>query len=166
MTRVIVGRFNLFAVVLLLSGFALPIHVARAGVRSCRTDPLVWLSNDQIVQMSATISADPSDVRLVTYTLHAPAGTSITRVQYTGNPFTNKEQVVFVADLPADHYTTDTIVNTGDLSVPVVATSAVYPLADSVAGLSGSHMPLDFVVEQPVAAPRQQRPPLPTPHQR
>jgi hypothetical protein len=71
---------------------------AAALVRSCRGDPIVWLSNGTKVTMIASIAADASQVKLVTYTLHAPRGTSVDKVVYTGGALSGKERVMVVFD--------------------------------------------------------------------
>jgi hypothetical protein len=71
---------------------------AAALVRSCRGDPKVWLSNGTKVTMTASIAADASQVKMVTYTLHAPRGTSVTKVVYTGGALSGKERVIVVFD--------------------------------------------------------------------
>src|SRR4051794_28963160 len=71
---------------------------AAAIVKACRGDPKVYLSNGTKVTMTASIAADASQVKLVTYTLHAPHGTSVDTVVYTGGDLKDKERVVVVFD--------------------------------------------------------------------
>jgi hypothetical protein len=71
---------------------------AAAIVRACRGDPIVWLSNGTKVTMTAQIAADASEVKLVTYTVHAPRDVSVDKVVYTGGALKDKERVVVVFD--------------------------------------------------------------------
>jgi hypothetical protein len=124
---------------------ALAPAVASAAIRSCRADPIVWLSNGDTVQMTVDVAASASDVRRITYTLHAPAGTSITRIIYTGGVLQSKEQVVLYADQPHGHYITDTVVTTRPKRIPVTAnTAAAGEFRGSVAGRDGDHLILNF----------------------
>ncbi len=77
----------------------------------CRGDPIVMLSNGAKVQLSVTINQpDASQVSSVQYTLHAPTGTSITSIVYTGGSLQGKESVRFFADQSATHYAADILV--------------------------------------------------------
>jgi hypothetical protein len=71
---------------------------ASAAIRICRGDPRVWLSNGTQIAMTATIGADASQVKLITYTVHVPRGLSVTKVVYTGGALANKERVVVLFD--------------------------------------------------------------------
>jgi hypothetical protein len=71
---------------------------AAALVRACRGDPIVWLSNGTKVTMIASIAADASQVKMVTYTLHAPRGTSVNKIVYTGGALSGKERVIVLFD--------------------------------------------------------------------
>jgi hypothetical protein len=74
------------------------VEQAAALVRACRGDPIVWLSNGTKVTMIASIAADASQVKMVTYTLHAPRGASVTKVLYTGGVLQGKERVIVLFD--------------------------------------------------------------------
>lgn len=84
---------------------------AQAHITYCRSDPQVFLSNGMKVELTATISTDSSYVDSVKYVLHAPAGTSVTSVVYTGGAFAGKESLSFYADGPANEYDGSTTVN-------------------------------------------------------
>jgi hypothetical protein len=71
---------------------------ASAGLRVCRGDPVVWLSNGVIVTMTASIAADASQVKLITYIVHAPRSLSVRSIIYTGGVLKDKEQVNVVFD--------------------------------------------------------------------
>jgi hypothetical protein len=64
--------------VILVACLALILEPSSAGaaVSGCRGDPIVWLSNGTKLTMIASIAADPSQIKLVTYTVHAPRGLS------------------------------------------------------------------------------------------
>ncbi len=67
---------------LLVSSVAAP-H-AHAIISGCGGDPVVTLSDGTVVDLSATADVDGSAVRQITYTLHAPAGTSVIAVASLG----------------------------------------------------------------------------------
>jgi hypothetical protein len=71
---------------------------ASAGMRVCRGDPIVWLSNGAKVTMTASIGADASQVKMVTYVVHAPRNVSVNKVVYTGGVLKDKERVNVVFD--------------------------------------------------------------------
>jgi DeoR/GlpR family transcriptional regulator of sugar metabolism len=71
---------------------------AAAAIRACRGDPVVWLSNGTTLTMVASIAADASQVELITYTVHAPRGLTVSKVVYTGGVLQDKERVNVVFD--------------------------------------------------------------------
>ncbi len=120
-------------------------HATFAAIRSCRADPIVWLSNGDSVQMTVEIAAEAADVRRIEYTLHVPIGVSATKIVYTGGALQSKEEVVFVADQPASQYMTDTVVTTRGKGKPVTAnTSESGTFRGSISGFSGDHLILHF----------------------
>lgn len=134
-------RALVLAPALLVVGlFASPLQ-AHAMLTTCRTDPIVRLSNGVQVSLSATLADSAADVTNIRYTLHAPAGTSVTSVVYTGGAFANKETFVFFADAPAHTYTTATVAKTATsgikMSAATIATSPSGQVAASVSGTSG-----------------------------
>jgi len=121
-----------------LLGNSLLPHSASAAIGYCRTDPIVHLSDGTVVHMSAAINDDSSDVQQVTYTLHAPAGTSVANVVYTGGQHAVKETLNFVADETSGAYDTATVVSTGATNVHVTAETRVSGLGSaSSTGQSG-----------------------------
>lgn len=112
---------SLLAVSLVVGGLAAP----RAGaIMACRTDPVVFLSNGVKINLSATLyNAKPSDVRQITYLLHAPAGVTVTNVVYTGGAFSHRESFQFVADDTPNSYDSTTFVDTVNTGISVTATS-------------------------------------------
>lgn len=98
-------------------------HQASA-VLACRADPVVFLSNGVKINLSATLyNTRGSDVRGIIYTLHAPAGASVTNVVYTGGAFAGKESFVFFDDNAAHSYDSTTYVDTVSQGVSVTATA-------------------------------------------
>jgi hypothetical protein len=101
--RVRIGLAKWISVVLLIffSTAALLPMSASARVKVCRKDPVVSLSNGDVVQMTATIETDAANVRHVTYTLRVPQGTTMLRIAYTGGSLRARDEtVVLVDDLP------------------------------------------------------------------
>ena len=62
--------------------------------------------------MTSTINDTQSNVKQITYTVHGPAGTSLSKVTYSTGWSKGAEQVVYAADQAAGTYTTDTLVQT------------------------------------------------------
>lgn len=109
----------------------------------CRTDPLVFLSDGTRVKMTAEIGTAAQNVQGIVYTLHAPVGTSVVRIVYTGPQV--PENVVFYADRPAGTYDTDTIVsvsgNSSQSPIGVTATTVVNNHSrGSATGGAGEHL--------------------------
>jgi hypothetical protein len=97
---------------------------AQAGASVCRTDPIVWLSDGHKVTLSANIGTDLSKVHQVTYTLHAPAGLTVTSIVHTAGGLGTKEVFNFYADQPGRRYTTGTVVRTGG-NTAITANTAI-----------------------------------------
>jgi hypothetical protein len=90
---------------LMIGGFLLGLLASMLGaeqaaavVKGCRGDPIVWLSNGTKITMTARIAAPASQVKSVTYTIHAPRGASVNKIVYTGGVLKDKERVVVVFD--------------------------------------------------------------------
>lgn len=119
--RLLLGATALLAA--LVTGPLLP-HGAHAMISSCRTDPIITLSDGSQLDITATINAPPGIVNSVKYTVHAPVGLSVTNVVFTGGPFSKKESVGFYADQKTGAYTTTTFANTQS-TAPMSSTSAL-----------------------------------------
>jgi hypothetical protein len=94
-------RWRIIAALSLLVGITLNAYLfleASAAIRICRGDPIVWLSNGTRIGMTTSIATDASQVKMVTYTVHAPRGLALSKVVYTGGPLANKERVVVLFD--------------------------------------------------------------------
>jgi len=116
-----------FSAGLLTSLLGAPHH-AHAAI-GCRTDPIVTLSNGLVVDLSATIYDTLSDINAVTYTLHAPVGTSVVSVVYPVDPNNIPQTFTFYADNPAGTWDSYTYVDTKTTGVSVTATAEVANLA-------------------------------------
>ena len=123
--------------IILLAGMP---GAVEAALDSCRGDPIVYLSNGATVRMSVQVSTSAANVERVVYTLHAPAGTSITRIIYTGGPLKDKEQVVFRADAKPGTYATDTVVHTKAGRAAVSATTSIGSVSRTISGYTGQHL--------------------------
>lgn len=135
----------------LLAGPLMPGH-AFALYSSCRSDPKVQLSDGSVVTLQATISDDAADIRNIQYTLHAPVGTTVTDVVYTGGPFAAKETLQVYADNPANTYDSDTVVSTGANKISV-ETMAQVSSADSVVSGSTSGYNAQILHVRPTGSP-------------
>ena len=143
----LMSRRGFLLPLLLLLGLVAALHLpgtASAGIKACRADPIVTLSNGRVVQMTTEIAGDPANVRMITYTLHAPAGTSVTNIAYTGGALAGKETVVFYADLPAGQYTTSTLVTVSGSRLSVKTTTRVGGQSATISGRSGQSLLLKF----------------------
>src|SRR5947209_59908 len=72
---------------------------AHAHVGGCRSDPIVTLSNGYTLVLSTVVNDTATDVQQVSYTLDAPAGTSVTREVDT-SVLAPKDTFQFYADEP------------------------------------------------------------------
>jgi len=75
-----------------------PAHAALA----CRSDPIVVLSNGVVLDLSATLDADVSQVQEIHYKLHGPHGVSVVRAISTDGAVQYKERFEFKDDSHGD----------------------------------------------------------------
>ncbi len=105
--------------ILLSAAIAAPLGARHAhAYGACRTDPIVVLSNGTVLDLSATIGLDVSqvsDITQISYTLHAPAGTVVARVVSTDGDVNYKEQFTLRTDSPAGVYGVQVQVQTAHL---------------------------------------------------
>jgi hypothetical protein len=94
---------------------------ASAGLRACRADPVILLSNGEIVQTDVAIMTDAANVEQVLYTLHVPAGVSVISVIYTPSEIGHKEVVRFIDDMPPYQYMNHTVITTYGAPAPAIA---------------------------------------------
>jgi hypothetical protein len=127
-------RFGLLIVVMASILFAQP---ASAAIRTCRADPILLLSNGEILQTDATIQTDVANVQEVRYRLHLPQGVRVIAVIHTPSRIRDKEVVEFVDDLPPYHYTTVTTIRTTMPNVLSEANTRVLFRTGSATGFSG-----------------------------
>jgi hypothetical protein len=126
--RFLYVRRPLAAAVLAVGLLATPMAAsgAFAHLSVCRHDPVVFLSNGNMLDLTATIGDDEQNIQQIVYTIHIPRGTSVTGVQYT-HGFNSVERLVAYSNDPAGTYDTYTDVRTSDKGVSVAATGlAVY----------------------------------------
>ncbi len=83
---------------LLANGLVAPHHAAAYGF--CRSDPIVALNNGVVLDLSASIADDASNVQQVAYTLHVPAGVSVARWISTDGTVGYKEAFTVAPPLP------------------------------------------------------------------
>ena len=151
-----VRRGRLAATVLgaALLTFSVMPHSASAAIFLCRTDPVVQLSDGTTIQLQAAISDDQADVQQIAYTVHAPAGTTLSRVVYTGGAFAAKEPVRFFADDTPGTFDTSTVVTTGTPGVAVNVQTSVPGIGRaSATGQSGDTLTVHIDGTQPNAVP-------------
>ena len=121
--------------------FSMAPGSASASIILCRTDPIVQLSDGTVIKLQAAISDDPADVQQISYTVHAPAGTTMRQVTTTGGAFDGKEVIRFVADDQATNFDTTTVISTGARNVPVTVQTSVPSVGDgSASGQSGDSL--------------------------
>lgn len=105
---------------------------ASALLSTCRSDPVVTLSNGAQIDLQAGIQDSTSDVKGVLYTVHVPAGTWVVAVVNTDGLLGLVENVRVYADNPPATYSSTTLVSTSATHVGVTATTSVV----SVLGLA------------------------------
>jgi hypothetical protein len=138
------------ALLLMLATGSVASPRAHAGFTTCRSDPVVVLSNTATVDLQAAISDSTSDVRHVTYTLHVPAGLRVLAIVNTDGLIGLVETVNVYADDSRNTYDASTIVTTGQSAVPVTASAAVVSVlgvtlgAKSASGKSGQSLLIHF----------------------
>jgi len=101
---------------------------ARAAFIGCRSDPIVILSNGVVLELSANIADDVTDVQSISYILHAPKGVSLLRSLSTDGPVGYREKFQFKADSKlsgsAGVYEVDLKVQTRSKNISTTATIA------------------------------------------
>lgn len=145
-------RIGLGSVLLTLGLLGSPLisHSAHAQIGPCRDDPVVTLSNLTVIDLSASINDNVSDVRGIVYTVHAPAGTSVLSVvdpSSVSSLLGPNDVVKFHADDSPGRYDTYSVVSTGLKDISVSATMALssplslFSLGSSTAyGFSGQSL--------------------------
>ena len=111
-----------------------------AAIRVCRADPIIVLSNREILRTNAIIGTHITNVRQVKYIIHIPKGVQVLAVIHTSGRLRDKEVVELIDDLPPYHYTTKTVISTTDPNVRSVAQTRVLARYGSASGLSGQYL--------------------------
>jgi hypothetical protein len=109
----------------LLIGLALSepfAPLSEAAVGGCRSDPIVVLSDGTILDVSADIGTDVSNVREIHYVVHGPRGVRlVTAISTPTLGFRGKETFTYYADAAPKQYITETLVQTTYDHVSVTA---------------------------------------------
>ncbi|HVU11189.1 MAG TPA: hypothetical protein VHD90_07915 [Phototrophicaceae bacterium] len=141
---------SLFVQLLLaLSLLAILSGAAQASML-CRSDPVVILSNGMTLDLGASISVLPWQVREVHYELHVPVGVSMIAAIRTPAWLTSQETFAVVADQQPKQYEAITTVYTSDGNAQVTADTTLVSLLNiklghySVSGLEGRALALWF----------------------
>lgn len=90
----------IFSAGLLLNVLASP-HTSHAAA-GCRADPLVVLSNGVVLDLSASLDADVSQLQSIEYTLHGPKGVWVVRAISTDGVVQYKEKFSYKDDSHGD----------------------------------------------------------------
>src|SRR5436189_4691586 len=136
--RTLLGVALLSASLLAHSLVAPATHAAIGG---CNSDPIVTLSNGDVLDLHAVVDDVYADIQQVSYTLHAPVGTWVTSEVDT-SLLGGKDTVQCRADNPPNTYSATTKVDTLTPQIPVRATTVLVDLngpplsADWVSGQS------------------------------
>ncbi len=97
--RALLGGVALAAALVAVAPRAVtPAHAAIG----CRSDPIVVLSNGVVLDLSATLDADVSQVQEIHYKLHGPHGLSVVRAISTDGAVQYKEHFEFKDDSHGD----------------------------------------------------------------
>jgi hypothetical protein len=115
-----------------------------AAVRVCRADPIIVLSNREILQTTAIIGTHIANVRQVKYIIHIPKGVRVLAVIHTSGQLRHKEVVELIDDLPPYHYTTRTVISTTQPNVRSIAQTRVLERHGSASGLSGQYLTIQI----------------------
>jgi hypothetical protein len=132
------GMLFLLAVALLMPSSA------SAAIRVCRADPIIVLSNREILQTTAIIETRIANVRQVKYIIHVPKGVQVLAVIHTSGQLRHKEVVELIDDLPPYHYTTRTVISTTEPNVRSIAQTRVLERYGSASGLSGQYLTIQI----------------------
>jgi hypothetical protein len=132
------GMLLLLAVALLIT------PSTSAAVRVCRADPILVLSNREVLRTNVIIGTDIANVRQVKYIIHVPKGVRVLAVIHTSGQLRHKEVVELIDDLPPYHYTTRTVISTTQPNVRSIAQTRVLARYGSATGLSGQYLTIQI----------------------
>lgn len=134
---------SVFSLTLLLG---LPSVPAQAAAVACRTDPIVTLSNGDVVIILVDIATAPENVTRIDYKLHVPKGVTATNIIYTGVELGLVENLVLVDDAN-EEYKSETVVRVAK-SVSVVATMIYDDEVVTVSGKGGKVIKASIEISQ------------------
>ena len=123
--------------------FVLPTSRASAALLTCRTDPVFWLSNGDILIVTLDIGTAEANISNVNYILYVPAGVTVKQVVYTDSSLGRKETYQVYQTSPLKTYTIDTVVTTAKSagSVEVIVYTRLNGMyAKTVSGFNGQHL--------------------------
>ncbi|MBI5030805.1 MAG: hypothetical protein HZB51_09780 [Chloroflexi bacterium] len=130
--RIVSGMMAL-ALALLVS---LP-STASAAFSSCRSDPIVYLSDGTVLVITVDIATSVTNVETVSYVVHGPKGVTLANVIHTPFPgFTGKEKFDYKDDAQLGQYVTDTTAVTRGKGTKVIATSVLGSQTKVIPGVS------------------------------
>jgi hypothetical protein len=126
-------------VCLLLAGLAMSEPLAptsEAAAAGCRSDPVVLLSDGTILDVTAKINTDVSNVREIHYVIHGPHGVQLVSAISTPTlGFKGKETFAYYDDAAPKQYITETLVQTTYDQVGVTAQTTFVNVSISLSGL-------------------------------
>lgn len=135
--------------IVLLLALSLVVAQVNAASMTCRSDPIVFLSNGVKLQVGVAVETSLSDLVSIRYELHVPANVSIDHVIYTPAWARNKESVTLIADQAPNTYVVLTLVKTGTPNVPTTINARKFGNGDGLThkvatGVSGQVIRIGF----------------------
>lgn len=112
---------------------------AYAAAVGCRHDPIVTLSNGDIVTISVDLDADYPTVKKIEYKLHVPKGVTAASIVYQDANPNIQEKIDLPQDAKVGQYLTETKVE-APKSVQVVVTSQYNTQSLTVNGKGGDNL--------------------------
>ena len=133
----------------LLITLCLVVAQVSAASMTCRSDPIIFLSDGIRLQAGITVETSLADLISIKYEVHVPANVTIDHVIYTPAWAKSKESVVLIADQPANSYKIFTLVLTGTPNVPVTINSMKWGNGDGLtrktaSGVSGQVIRISY----------------------
>jgi hypothetical protein len=114
------GRRLLLGLVAGLLGLG-GLGITHASINTCRTDPVITLSDGSVITLYEDISDTATDVTGITYQLHVPVGDTVTSISYPGAVSSRSQSVTVTADENPGNYDGYATVDTGTSSISVAA---------------------------------------------
>jgi len=132
----------------LIALFLVVAQVSAASM-SCRSDPIMFLSNGIKLQAGITVETSLADLISIRYEVHVPVNVTMDHVIFTPQWAKDKETVVLIADQPANSYKIFTLVRTGTANVPVTINSMKWGNGDGLtrktaSGVSGQIIRISY----------------------